>query len=54
MIFLDKLCPFVKIIPFDEKYGSPDKAKPSVRRGWKGAGLLYEIWPSCRRMNLFI
>jgi len=32
--------------------GSPDKAKPFVRRGQKAAGLLIGRWPSYRRMNL--
>ena len=32
---------------------NPDKAKPSVRRGRKAAGLDLR-WPSCRRVNLFV
>jgi hypothetical protein len=32
--------------------GSPDKAKPPVRRGQKAADAEFiEAWPSCRRIN---
>jgi len=53
MIFLDKPCPFVKIMLFDEEEDSPDKTKPSARRGRKAAGAdEAEAWPSYRRKKL--